>query len=180
MDEWMEYAAYARELGFTTGVPISAGWCQCSPQLRALCAPGKCTAYGTNWVCPPGCGEFSECAARLAAYTRGVVVQTIYEQVDTSNFPLTKRLALEHNNRLKRLRDRIGERYPKVLPLSTGSCEQCEICTYPVAPCRKPDQRRGALSAYGIDVAALCAAAGLSYSFRPGTLCYVACVLVDA
>jgi len=178
MDEWTEYAVYARELGFTAAAPISAAQCQCSPQLRALCTPDQCTAYGTSWVCPPGCGEFSECAARLAAYTRGLVIQTKYEHVDTGDFPLTKKLALEHNARLMSLRDRIAKRYPNVLPLSTGSCEQCEVCTYPLAPCRKPDRRRSALSAFGIDVAALCAAAGLPYAFQPGTLCYVACVLV--
>ena len=84
MDEWTEYAVYARELGFTAAAPISAAQCQCSPQLRALCTPDQCTAYGTSWVCPPGCGEFSECAARLAAYTRGLVIQTKYEHVTSA------------------------------------------------------------------------------------------------
>ena len=178
MDEWMEYAAYARKLGFTAAAPVRAEQIQCSPGLRALCTPEKCSAYGTSWVCPPGCGEFSECAARLVQYTCGLVVQTRYEPVDTGDFSLTKKLAAEHNRRLMLLRDRIGERYRDALPLSTGSCEQCESCTYPTAPCRKPGRRRGALSACGVDVAALCAAAGLSYAFQSGVLCCVACVLV--
>ena len=178
MDDLKEYVSSALKLGFTAAAPFDASQLVCRPEIRTLCAPDKCTDYGKNWICPPGCGELPECAARLAKYRCGLLVQSKYEHIDTNDFPLMKKIAVEHNRRLRLIKDEIAKKYPNAYLLSTGGCELCETCTYPDAPCRKPEFLRGALSGYGIDVADLCAAAGLEYAFTPGTLRYMACVLV--
>lgn len=178
MDDLNEYVRTALQLGFTAAAPFDVSRLACRPDIRALCAPGKCTSYGTNWICPPGCGDLPDCAARLAKYRFGLLVQSRTEKTDTSDFPLMKKLAACHNQRLLRLKEIIAGKYPGAFLLSTGGCELCETCAYPDKPCRKPALLRGALSAYGINVGDLCASAGMAFSFTPGILCYVACVLV--
>jgi len=65
-----------------------------------------------------------------------------------------------------------------VLPLTSGGCVFCELCSYP-EPCAKPDVKMESLSAFGIDVGELCEAAGLPYSFTPETVYYTALLLVQ-
>jgi len=177
MDQWKEYAAAARKMGFTAAEPFSARQLSCRPEIRLLCAPDKCTSYGTNWICPPGCGELPACAARLARYERGLLIVSRYDRVDGKNFAALRRLAEEYNRRLLKLRDLVRADIPEALLLSTGGCDWCPECTYPSAPCRKPELLRGALSAYGIDVAELCASAGVEYAVVPDRLYYVSCIL---
>ena len=178
MDNLNEYVLTALQIGFTAAAPFDASRLVCQPDIRMLCAPDKCMNYGTNWICPPGCGELPNCAARLSKYRFGLLVQSKYEKINSNDFPLMKKLAVGHNQRLQHLKEIIAGDYPDAFLLSTGRCELCEKCTYPAAPCRKPALFRGALSAYGIDVSDLCASVGIEFSFIPGTLRYVACVLV--
>lgn len=178
MDGLNEYIHTALELGFTAAAPFDTSRLICRPDIRMLYAPDKCTSYGTNWICPPGSGELPDRAAWLAKYSRGLLVQSKTEKIDTNDFQLLKKLAATHNQRLLRLNEIISEKYPDAFLLSTGGCELCEKCTYPDKPCRKPVLLRGSLSAHGIDVSDLCACAGMEFSFTPGILCYVACILV--
>lgn len=172
------YVSQALALGFTAAAPFDVSRLVCRPEVRRLCDPEKCTSYGKSWICPPGCGELPNCAARLAAYRSGLLVQSRYDKVDTSDAVLMKKLAAEHNRRLLRLRACIAEQYPDVFWLSTGGCELCGKCTYPDSPCCRPALVRGSLSAFGIDVGELCSSAGMAFSFTPGILRYVGCVLV--
>jgi len=66
----------------------------------------------------------------------------------------------------------------KLLALSTGGCLVCDECCYP-APCVHPDIKMESLSAFGIDVGALCAGAGLPFSFSDDHVTYVALLLID-
>lgn len=178
MDGLNEYVHIALQLGFTAAAPFDASRLVCRPDIRTFCAPDKCTSYGTNWICPPGCGDLPDCAAWLAKYRFGLLVQSKYEKINTNDFPLMKKLAARHNQRLLRLKEIIAEKYSDAFLLSTGGCELCEKCTYPSEPCRKPAFLHGSLSAYGIDVGDLCTSAGIEFSFTPGILRYVACILV--
>ena len=172
------YMALARRHGFESVAEIRAEMLHCNAEIRALCAPDKCSHYGTSWICPPGCGELAACAETLRGYGGGLLLVSRWESVDTNDMALLQRLSALHNRRLRRLAAAIRRDAPHALLLSTGGCGLCRRCTYPAAPCRRPDRNSGSLSAFGIDVGALCAAAGVDYAFRPGTLYYVGCILL--
>ena len=81
------------------------------------------------------------------------------------------------NRRSQRFAEKVRETEPGAYMLTTGGCELCEKCTFPEAPCRRPDKQRGSLSAFGVDVAALCERLGMPYAFEPGKLRLMSCVV---
>lgn len=169
----------ARELGFTTVTEISSADVVPSERIRALCTPEKCSAYGTNWVCPPGGGSLETCRSLIAEYEKGILLQMKFTDVDTSSMETVEALSKEFTGKVIGLRDFVLQKYPNAMALATGGCRECEKCTYPDNPCRKPNIRRGSLSAFGIDVGELCEKCGVEFAFTEGTLYFTACMLVE-
>lgn len=167
----------ARRAGFESAVPISPGMVECKEELRELCAPEACPEYASCWSCPPGAGPFAECAARIAAKSGGVLVQTVREGVDFSDAALLEEVKAVHHGRLDRLADEVRAVHAGALEFSTGGCDVCGTCTYPDAPCKEPGRQRLALSAHGVDVAATCGRAHMEYGFEDGTIRYVGMIL---
>jgi len=171
------YEAQALELGFDLALDVDASLIVCSDKIRALCSAESCGSFGTSWICPPGCGELADCRKEVAARSRAVLVQSIYENVDTSSADALRNMSGEHNRRAGRLFEIMRKEEPDAYLLTTGGCGLCESCTYPDEPCRVPDKRRGSLSAFGINVGELCEKAGMEYSFVPERIRLVACIL---
>ena len=46
------------------------------PEVRDMCAAGRCRRYGRSWSCPPACGELDDLRRQFARYSRGILVQT--------------------------------------------------------------------------------------------------------
>ncbi len=168
----------AKKLGFTTAAPVKAADVLPSKEIRALCTPEKCPSYGTNWVCPPGCGSFEKCCETVNEYENGLLLQMKYEDVDTSDLKVCESLSKDFGERVIAFRDTLLDEYPTLMTLATGGCRECEKCTYPEEPCRKPSARRGSLSAFGIDVGKFCEKYGVDFAFTEGTLYFTACMLI--
>ena len=108
----------------------------------------------------------------------GIVVQTVRDGVDYfEDMEILAETHALHNKRLDRLTRAMRAELEGVLEFSTGGCDLCEECTYPDAPCRKPDERRESLSAHGVAVGATCERAGLDYSFVNGSVRFVGMIL---
>lgn len=167
----------ANELGFDVVTPVASDMITCSRELRAMCSPRYCPTYGNCWSCPPGAGTFEECEARIASTAQGVIVQTVREGLDYWEIEEVDELRTLHNSRLDQLADAIREQRGDAFEFTTGGCNLCESCTYPDAPCSKPDIQRLALSAHGIGVAAMCSQAGAEYEFVQDTTRFVGLVL---
>jgi len=173
-----EYLEKARTLGFTKAVFLDELTIDCKLELRAYCDPQQCTKHGQNWVCPPGCGTLEECGEKTQRFQKGILLQSITE-LDPPVLPETYTwLSREHNLRFKEFVESVKPGVARLLPLTTGGCVFCEECSYP-APCIKPDVKMESLSAFGIDVGALCENAGLPYSFSPEILYMTALLLVE-
>ena len=173
----MDVIARAKELGFDLVGSLAAQDIACRQELRDLCNPDACAHYATCWSCPPGAGDFSECKDRIAACTEGVVVQTVRRNVDFSDGELLDRIRRLHNERLDQFAEEVRTHHENALEFSTGDCDLCQPCTYPGAPCNKPQQQRLALSAHGVDVPALCESVGMEYAFEDGTVRFIGMVL---
>ena len=174
-----EYLQYATGLGFTHAEYADRLAVQCRPDLRTFCNPDQCTSFGTSWVCPPGCGTLEECRERAAGFHSGIILQSV-SQVPSGvgrRFKM-KRLQRAHNLKFLKLAERVRNDGHTALPLTTGGCILCQTCTYPNEPCREPGRRFHSLSAYGIDVSALCGQVGLDFAFHNDSVTYVACLLL--
>lgn len=170
------YEALARELGFTDAVFMDGLALSCSEALRAYCDPAQCRNYGKTWVCPPGCGTLEVCRERVAGRRKGLLVRSVTELMPPTPQEVMQAHTAAHGDRLRKLMALLRPEHPGMLVLSYGGCSLCSPCSYP-APCARPDARTESLGAYGIDVGALCAQAGLPYSFREDRLYMTALLL---
>lgn len=173
----MTYISAAKELGFTNAMTISSGLIACDDDIRALCTPDKCGNYGSGWICPPGCGSMESCRDVVAGYKNAILIQSLSENVDFTNAGEMLRITKEHNALAAKLFEKIRAEQGSAYLLTTGGCDLCEKCTFPDEPCRIPDKNRGSLSAFGINVTKLCEKAGMEFSFTPGVMRMMACIL---
>ena len=167
----------AQELGFDHFAPLDARTLRALPEVRRMCASGRCKRYGKSWSCPPACGTIEECAARMRACTGGVLVQTTARLEDDFDIEGMNRAQEAHKKRFFDLARQARFLCPDVLPLTAGSCTICRSCTYPDRPCRFPQKMLSSMEAYGLLVSEVCQNAGLAYYYGPRTLTYSACIL---
>ena len=135
-----ELTHLAMEAGFTHAVPLDVHTIDLKAEVRDMCASGGCGKYGACWSCPPACGTLDECRARVLQYTKGIIVQTVGELED----PLDGEGMMETEDMHKKSFDRmyalLREQHADVLALGAGGCKKCAVCTYPDAPCRRPNE----------------------------------------
>ena len=172
-----DLVSLALELGFSHAAPLDAKKLRALPEVREMCASGRCRRYGKSWSCPPACGSIEETAGRMAAYTGGVLVQTTALLEDEFDIDGMNRAQEAHKKRFFDLARQARLLCPDVLPLTAGSCTLCRSCTCPGRPCRFPNKMLSSMEAYGLLVSDVCKDAGLPYYYGPRTLTYSACIL---
>ena len=168
----------ALDVGFSHAALLDASTLRALPEVRDMCASGRCQRYGRSWSCPPACGSIEETAARMAAYSGGVLVQTtarLEDDFDAETMAAAQKLHKEHFFTLAR---QVRLLHPDCLPLTAGSCTICRSCTYPDKPCRFPGKMLSSMEAYGLLVSQVCKDAGLPYYYGPRTLTYSSCILL--
>lgn len=168
----------ALDVGFSHAVLLDASTLRALPEVRDMCVSDRCRRYGKSWSCPPACGSIEETAARMAAYSGGVLVQTtaqLEDDFDAESMAAAQKLHKEHFFTLAR---QVRLLHPGCLPLTAGSCTICRTCTYPDRPCRFPGKMLSSMEAYGLLVSQVCKDAGLPYYYGPKTLTYSSCILI--
>ena len=173
----MDLIKLALEIGFSHAAPLNTAALQALPEVREMCAAGRCRRYGKSWSCPPACGSLEECQGRMRAYTGGVLVQTTAELADDFDYESMSKAQEVHKKNFFTLARQTRLLIPDCLPLTAGSCTICRSCTCPDRPCRFPNKMLSSMEAYGLLVSAVCEASGLPYYYGPGTLTYSACIL---
>ena len=169
----------AEEAGFTHAAPLDPATIELKDEVRAMCASGSCGQYGKRWSCPPGCGTLSECAAKIAGYHTGILVQSVGELEDSMDVEAMMETESDHKAHFQDLYADLRKRYPHMLALGAGCCTQCAVCSYPDAPCRFPDRMVSSMEAYGMLVLEVCQKNGLAYYYGPNTIAYTSCFLLE-
>ena len=167
----------AKEAGFTNFCEINTEALVAMPEVREMCASGKCKVYGKRWACPPACGTIEECAQRMEAYTAGILVQTTKEMKDDFDVETMISAQEEHKTNFLKLAAEIRKVHPECLPLTAGTCTLCRKCTYPDEPCRRPGEMISSMEAYGLLVSDVCTKSGAKYNYGPKTMTYTSCIL---
>ena len=148
-----------------------------SEELAGYCKQNTCGQYGSFWTCPPGAGEVSELRKKILSYNTAFVF-TYCGQLQHGFEPEGwDKARKEAKNILRELSGRLREAGEEYTALGCGSCELCEKCTYPSAPCRRPAEAAVSVEACGIDVSALAEKAGLRYNNGENTVTYF-CILL--
>jgi len=144
-------------------------------EFRAYCEENACGNYNANYGCPPDCGtpEFME--ARVRGYSYALVMQTKLEIDDIDDKELVAEVRKEHVRKSRAVFRRLQEdgmelRDRMMLP---GKCTFCKVCKKAEGlPCAFPDRKSSCLSAYGIDVTALCEACGMTIDWDGSSISY--------
>ena len=179
MSTTQEILQMAQECGFSHVGELNVGALEFMPEVRDMCAAGRCQKYGTSWTCPPACGTLEEAAAHAAKYSRGVLLQTTAELEDDFDVEAMMQAEQDQKRSFLDFVERLRQEYPDCLPMATGGCTLCPQCTYPDAPCRFPKKAIPSMEAYGLLVSKVCEQSGLPYYYGPKTLTYTSCVLID-
>ena len=139
-----------------TEIPLSTA-------IRDICRENACRLYGTTWACPPAVGTVEECRARCLQYTTAMVFNAVYPLEDSFDYEGMMAGHRAFKELCDRLYDLASKQFPSMCLLSNEGCIRCKHCTYPTAACRMPERLFPALEGFGIQVAQLAKAAGLSY-----------------
>ena len=147
------------------------------PEVREMCASGRCRRYGKSWSCPPACGSLEHTAKLITSYRRCVLVQTTAEMDGDFDAEAIERAQEKHKADFQTFARQAKLLCPDCLPLTAGTCTLCRRCTYPDRPCRYPNKRLSSMEAFGLLVSEVCQSAGLPYYYGPGTLTFTSCIL---
>jgi predicted metal-binding protein len=169
----------ALEAGFDAAGALDCSTIILRPDVRAACEINKCRRYGKTWSCPPGCGSLDECAARIRYYAKGLIVQTVGQLEDEFDGEGMMETAQRHAQNFSRFAKELRKDHPGMLPIGTEGCSNCDLCTYPDAPCRDPHGASAPMEAYGMMVKDVCQANGMEYYHGKGTLTFTACFLLE-
>ena len=166
----------ARKHGFECVGTGNAADLRVREEARKMCEANTCGRYGTNWGCPPGCGDIAEFEAKIKASESFTVFETVMELEDEFDFETMMEAAETHSSRMPEFAAEIREIMPDCLIMAAGGCAVCPECTYPDAPCRFPEKRFTPMESCLV-VAETCNTAGVPYNHGSDHIAYVSCVI---
>ena len=172
-------AARALTYGFTSAGPLDAATLLPRPEVRDMCAANRCRHYNKSWTCPPACPSLEHNRALLAGYKTGILVQSTGTPEDEFDLESMYEIGRTHMRRFHEFHKALREEYPNLLALGAGVCDLCESCTYPDAPCRRPEDAVTSMEAFGLVVSDACTANGMKYNYGPGTMTFTGGFLLD-
>lgn len=174
-----ELFSLCEEIGFSHFGELNTEKLRFLPEVRDMCAAGRCQQYGKSWSCPPYCGTLEEIAAKAGRYSRGILVQCTGEMEDDFDVECMMDTEAKLKKCFRELVDRVREHYPDCYPMAAGSCTVCAVCTCPNEPCRFPDKAIPSMEASGVFVSEICEKSGIPYYYGPQTITYTSCILID-
>ena len=93
----------AKEAGFKLMAFADAATIELRQEVRDMCAANTCGKYGSNWACPPGCGDLDECRAKVAPFHWGIIVQTSGQMEDSFDFETIQETAQKQSENYTRM-----------------------------------------------------------------------------
>lgn len=178
MTQAEEIMVYARQAGAACTADIALTEIVFDEKLRKNCEMNTCGNFKRNWMCPPYCGEITDCIARARQYTRGIVIQYIGELEDSYDFEGMMAAAEQFQKIFLQT-----VRYTRTLgwdiyPLSAGGCRNCEKCAViDQKTCRHPKDAFPSLESHGIFVSELAQKSGMNYINGQNTVTYFGAIL---
>lgn len=133
-----------------------------SKRVRYICET-ECSQYNTTYACPPAVGSVEECRARCLRYPCALLLVTMTEVEDLSDFQAALATRSAHEEVTRAVHRLLQEQGVEPYVLSTESCAVCEHCAYPDAPCRRPEAMYPCVESQGILVSDLAERFGIDF-----------------
>jgi len=175
----VDLKALALECGLTVAEDLNPKTLKFMPEVREMCAAGRCRSYGHSWACPPACGELEEWQEKASRYEKGILMQTVGDVEDSLDFEAIMDIAKRNAASFTAFADKVFDMGLDCLPMAVGACSRCGECTYPDAPCRFPDRKFSSMEACGLLVSQVCIDNGVPYNYGPGKMAYTSCLLYN-
>ncbi len=169
----------AKRCGYAVAEDMDPAKLEFLPEVREMCAAGRCQKYDTNWACPPACGTLEEMAEKAKHFSKGILIQTIGDVEDSFDFEAMAEISKQNETNFNRLVDALIDAGVDCWPMTAGTCTRCKQCTYPDAPCRFPNKLFPSMEACGLVVSKVCSDAGVPYYYGSQKLAYTGCVLYN-
>ena len=147
-----------------------------SERVRTVCEQ-ECPRFGTSWACPPAVGSVEHCRKVCLSYPEGLLIATLTEVDDIADMKQTLATRPAHEAVTRRVAELLKAQGVDVCTLSTDSCDTCEECTYPSAPCRHPEQMFPCVEGHGIVVTALAEKYGIDCQYGGNTVTWFSLLL---
>ena len=184
--------------GFTHTGELSVETLKVRSEVRDACAANKCGNYGKSWSCPPACGDITDCEKKMRKFQHGLILQTMGRLEDPMDYEEMRKIGGKQKVHLRNFLAALvspqspfmactdsptessadgGALLEKFLILGSGSCKNCEKCSYPDSPCLFPEKMIISMEAMGLVVSEVCKLNNIPYYYGPNTLAYVGCVL---
>ena len=175
---WEKLEKMALDAGFTRVAQLNADTLEPLSAVRDMCAANRCNLYERNWTCPPACGSLDDHTQRIQKYQSGIIMQTTRDLEDSFDFEGMQACEKAHKEFFVDLYAQLRHEHKDILALGSGGCHLCADCTYPDAPCRRPQEAFSSMEAYGLMVCDVCEKNGLGYYYGPNTITFTACFLL--
>jgi predicted metal-binding protein len=169
----------AKRCGYAVAEDMDPAKLEFLPEVREMCAAGRCQKYDTNWACPPACGTLEAMAEKAKHFSKGILIQTIGDVEDSFDFEAMAEISKQNETNFNRLVDALIDAGVDCWPMTAGTCTRCKQCTYPDAPCRFPNKLFPSMEACGLVVSKVCSDAGVPYYYGSQKLAYTGCVLYN-
>lgn len=176
--ELSQLAKLAEQIGFSHYGPVEMTSLAPSPEVRKMCAAGRCKMYAHSWACPPACGAVEASGELFLRFRAGLLLQTTGQMEDDFDLSAIRETEKIHKERFETIARQARLIDPLCLPMAAGACTRCRKCTYPDRPCRFPGKVFPSMEARGLLVGEVCRASGLEYNYGPRTITYTACILI--
>lgn len=133
-----------------------------SERIRWICEH-ECSMYNKSWACPPAVGSVEECKARCLSYENGLLITTISEVEDITRLEETLATRGDHEEITRQVLALVRQQAAEAMALSTESCAACKKCTWPDAPCRRPERMFPCVESHGIVVSEMAERIGMDF-----------------
>ena len=147
-----------------------------------ICKANQCGNFGKCWMCPPDVGPIEELMARVRAYPRGLLYQTIApleDSFDIEGMAAAGKAHAKVSQNIETAARAAG--LADHFHLSAGGCRLCPRCAkVDDLPCRHPDRALPPMEGAGIDVYRTTKSTDLKYINGPNTVTYFGLLLLGA
>ena len=149
-----------------------------SEKVRYICEH-ECPRYNKSWACPSAIKSIDHCIKECSAYEHVFLFTSVAEVPDCLNFSACLEAKRDHERLTLELRRRFEKHFGTVLALSTG-CMTCDVCAFPDAPCRHPEQRLSTIESHGILIMETAARLGVTFDCGNNIVTYFSLIFFNA
>ncbi len=133
-----------------------------SERIRHICET-ECPMYNTTWACPPAVGSVEACKERCLSYPHALMFTTMVEVHDIADIQACLDTRHDHEKVAHYVEKMLRAAGAETMTLSTEACQVCAKCTWPDAPCRRPDRLYPCIESHGIVATAIAEKYGIDF-----------------